>query len=92
MFFISQARINLCGEVNRATLVDNMTRHGAAIMGFRMFCLEAGSSFVVTLRNCRLSESFERLGTIATPTLLWWIANRLGKHVIYFDLGFEAVV
>jgi hypothetical protein len=34
VFFDSQARISLLGEVGRAMLVDNLRRRGAAIAGF----------------------------------------------------------
>jgi len=43
VFFDSQARISLLGEVNRATPVDNQRRRGAAIAGFGTCCSEAGS-------------------------------------------------
>ena len=36
VFFDSQARISLLGEVNYATPVDNQRRRGAAIAGFRI--------------------------------------------------------
>ena len=43
VFFDSQARISLLGEVNRATPVDNLRRRGAAIAGFGTCGSEAGS-------------------------------------------------
>jgi hypothetical protein len=46
LFFDSQARISLLGEVSHAHMADNLRRHGAAIAGFRGCCSEAGSIFV----------------------------------------------
>jgi hypothetical protein len=64
VFFDSQARISLLGEVDRALLVDNQRRCCAAIAGFRTCCSEAGSNCVVTPPNRELSEPFGRLGTL----------------------------
>jgi hypothetical protein len=44
VFFDSQARISLLGEVGHATPVDNLRRHGATIVGFGTYCSEAKST------------------------------------------------
>ena len=62
VFFDSQARISLLGEVDRASPVDNQWRRGAAIAGFRTCCSEAGSSCVKFPPNRELSEPIGRLG------------------------------
>jgi hypothetical protein len=43
VFFNSQARISLLGEVSRARTTDNLRRCGATIAGFKECCSEAGS-------------------------------------------------
>ena len=62
VFFDSQARIRLLGEVDRASPVDNQRRRGAAIAGFKTCCSEAGSSCVKFPPNRELSEPFGRSG------------------------------
>jgi hypothetical protein len=42
VFFDSQARISLLGEVSHAHTADNLMRRGAAIVGFRACYSEAG--------------------------------------------------
>jgi hypothetical protein len=64
VFFDSQARISLLGEVGRATPVDKLRRCGAAIAGFGTCCSEAGSNCVAIPPNRELTKSFERLGTL----------------------------
>jgi hypothetical protein len=43
VFFDSQARISLLGEISHARTADNLRRCGAMIAGFREYCSEAGS-------------------------------------------------
>ena len=62
VFFDSQARISLLGEVDRASPVDNQRRRGAATAGFRTCCSEAESSCVKFPPNQELSEPFGRSG------------------------------
>jgi hypothetical protein len=64
VFFDSQARISLLGEVGRATLVNNLRRRGATIAGFEMYYSEAGSNCVATPPNRELTEPFGRSGTL----------------------------
>jgi hypothetical protein len=63
VFFDSEARISLLGEVSRATLVDNLRRRGAAIAGFGTCCSEAGSNCRIST-NRELTKPFKRLGTL----------------------------
>jgi hypothetical protein len=51
VFFDSQARISLLGEVSCAHMADNLRRRGAAITGFRACCSEAGSICVSPPQN-----------------------------------------
>ena len=51
VFFDSQARISLLGEVDRVTPVDNLRRHCAVIAGFGTCRSEAGSNCVATPPN-----------------------------------------
>jgi hypothetical protein len=62
MFFDSQARISLLGEVDCACMVNNQRRHGVAIAGFRMCCSEAGSICVSSPPNRELLELVGRSG------------------------------
>ena len=62
MFFDSQARISLLGEVNRLRTVDNLRRRGAAIAGFRTCRSEAGSNCVVPPPNRKYPEPVGRSG------------------------------
>jgi hypothetical protein len=61
MFFDSQARISLLGEVNHARTVDNQRRCGATIAGFGTCCSEAGSICVSSPPNRELLEPVGRL-------------------------------
>ena len=63
MFFDSQARISLLGEVDHASSVDNLRRRSPAIAGFDSSFLEARSMCVVTPSNRCLSEDQEPLFT-----------------------------
>jgi hypothetical protein len=62
VLFNSQARISLLGEVDHACTVDNLSRRGAAIAGFGMCCLEAGSICVSSPPNRELLEPVGRSG------------------------------
>jgi hypothetical protein len=70
VFFDSQARISLLGEVNQAPLVENQRRRCAVIVGFGTCCSEAGSNCVATPPNRELSEPFGRLGILVYITML----------------------
>ena len=69
MFFDSQVRISLLGEVDRACTVDNLRRVGAAIAGFGTCCSEAGSTCVDSPPN----RDYQNLSEDrATPVHIKW--------------------
>ena len=65
VFFDSQARISLLGDVDRACTVDNHRRRGAAIAGFRIVL------FGSRIELCRAS----------TKSLLIWTIRKIGTPV-----------
>jgi hypothetical protein len=78
VFFDSQARISLLGEVNRVCMVDNLRRRGAAIAGFRI------ELFGSRIDLCQVSTQLLIIGTfrkIGHPSPhhfnLFWIHESL---------------
>jgi hypothetical protein len=84
VFFDSQERISLVGEISHATPVDNLRRRGATIAWFVTCCSEAGSNYVATPPNRELTEPFERSGTLVHISWyqIFWFTVRFVLNLV----------
>jgi hypothetical protein len=62
VFFDSQTRISLLGEVNRVCTVDNLRRRGAAIAGFRIVLFGSRIDLCQVSTQSLIIETFRKIG------------------------------
>jgi hypothetical protein len=62
VFFDSQVRISLLGEVNRVCTVDNLRRRGAAIAGFRIVLFGSRIDLCQVSTQSLIIGTFRKIG------------------------------